>query len=360
MSEIIDKLKYFMNKFIYFFIYLYQKINITLVLTALTLIIIIGSIIYLIYIYNLKSSECKKMTSIFGEINGKIKSIDLTNDTFKNPIRDYYVKTAYNCCSGGNYKNDYVDLCILKNVLKQGVRCLDFEIFSINDKPVVATSLSDNYHVKETYNYIEFDDVMNIIQNYAFAGSTSPNPKDPIFIHLRIKSSNIKMYDNFAKIFKKYDPIMLGRQYSYENGGKNFGNVLLKNLLNKVIVIVDSSNKTFMESQTFYEYVNVTSNSVFMREMRFTEIKSLTDNEELVDYNKTGMTIGIPDKGNNPANPNSEIMRKNGCQFLGMRYQLNDKNLKKNDEFFDQNGFAFVLKPENLRLFTPSSINVQI
>ena len=39
-----------------------------------------------------------------------------------------YIKTAYNCCSGGNYKNDYVDLCVLKNILKQGVRGLDFEI----------------------------------------------------------------------------------------------------------------------------------------------------------------------------------------------------------------------------------------
>jgi hypothetical protein len=199
---------------------------------------------------------------------------------------------------------------------------------------------------------------MNIIQNYAFASSTAPNSNDPLFIHLRIKSSNIKMYDNFAKIFKKYDSILLGPEYSYENRGRNLGNVTLKDLVKKVIIIVDNSNSTFMESQPFYEYVNLTSNSVFMRELRYTEIKSLEDISELVGFNRTAMTIVLPDKGSDPSNPNSKLMRGNGCQFLGMRYQLNDDNLKENDSFFDQNGYAFVLKPEKLQLYTPAAIKI--
>lgn len=359
MSEIINNLKYFANRIMYFLISIYQKLNTTIVLTAITLIIVISGIIYYFYMLTLQSRECKKMTKQFGEINGKIRSIDLSSDRFTNPLRDYYIKTAYNCCSGGDYKNDYVDTCILKNVLKQGVRCLDFEIFSINDKPVVATSVSNNYHVKETYNYIDFDDVMNIIQNYAFAGSTAPNPNDPLFIHLRMKSSNIKMYDNFAKLLKKYDSILLGPQYSYENRGRNLGNVPLEKLTNKVIIIVDNTNNTFMESQPFYEYVNLTSNSVFMREMRFNEIKSLNDDiEELVNFNRTAMTIVLPDQGSNPSNPDSKVMRGTGSQFLAMRYQLNDDNLEENNKFFDQNGYAFVLKPEKLQLYTPEAIKV--
>jgi uncharacterized protein YehS (DUF1456 family) len=217
--------------------------------------------------------------------------------------------------------------------------------------------VSNNYHVKETYNYINFDDVMNIIQNYAFAGSTAPNPNDPIFIHLRIKSSNIKMYDNFAKIFEKYNSLLLGPKNSYENRGDNLGNLSLSYFMNKVVIIVDSSNKTFMDSQNFYEYVNLTSNSIFMREMRSAEIKS-DDIKELFDFNKTAMTIVLPEKGANPPNPNSKFMRGCGCQFLAMRYQLDDAYLKANNEFFDQNGFAFVLKPEKQRLYTPKSIKV--
>lgn len=358
ITEIINNLKYFANRVIYFFISLYQKLNTTIVLTAITLIIVIAAILYYFYMLTLQSRECKKMENNFGDINGKIQSIDLSSDKFNGPLRDYYIKTAYNCCSGGDYKNDFVDTCILKSILKQGVRCLDFEIFSINDKPVVATSVSNNYHIKETYNSIDFDDVMNVIQNYAFAASTAPNPNDPLFIHLRMKSSNIKMYDNFAKILKKYDSILLGPQYSYENRGRNLGNALLKDLVGKVIIIVDSSNKTFTESQPFYEYVNLTSSSVFMRELRFTEIKSLEDRSELAEFNKTAMTIALPDKGSNPSNPNTKIMRSTGCQFLAMRYQVNDDNLKENDKFFNQNGYAFVLKPKKLQLFTPGALKI--
>ena len=359
ITEIINNLKYFANRVIYFFISLYQKLNTTIVLTAITLIIVILAIIYYFYMSTLQSRECKKMENNFGDINGKIKSIDVASRKFTNPLRDYYIKTAYNCCSGGDYKNDFVDTCILKSVLKQGVRCLDFEIFSINDKPVVATSVSNNYHIKETYNSIDFDDVMNIIQNYAFAASTAPNPNDPLFIHLRMKSSNIKMYDNFAAILKKYDSILLGPEHSYENRGRNLGNVPLEKLASKVIIIVDGSNKIFMESQAFYEYVNLTSNSVFMREMRYNTVNFLEDDiSELVGFNRTGMTIVLPDKGNNPSNPNSKIVRGTGCQFLAMRYQLNDDNLKENDKFFDQNGYAFVLKPEKLKLFTPGALKI--
>jgi hypothetical protein len=347
MSEILYKLKNLSLS-------IYEKITVPLLITGLTLALVIFGILYYLNISTLKSRECSRMTDRMGELNGKITSIDVTNEKFSKSLKDYYIKSAYNCCSGGDYRNDYVDLCILKNVLKQGVRGLDFEIFSIDDKPVVATSTSDNFYVKETLNYINFDDVMNVIQNYAFSASTAPNSNDPIFIHLRIKSSNIKMYDNFAKIFHKYNSLLLDQQYSYENRGRNLGNVLLKDLVGKVVIIVDASNKTFLESKDFYEYVNLTSNSVFMRQTRFSEIKYLSDKDELIEFNKIGMTICMPDKGSNPSNPDSIIMRDNGCQFLAMRYQLNDTNLKENNDFFNQNGFAFVLKPDKLRFFSNS------
>ena len=91
--------------------------------------------------------ECKNMDTMFGTLNGRIRSIDTNNELYQYPLRDYYIKSAYNACSGGNYKNGYVNTCILKDLLKQGVRGLDFEIYSIDDQPVVATSTSDSYCV---------------------------------------------------------------------------------------------------------------------------------------------------------------------------------------------------------------------
>ena len=319
-------------------------------LSLITLMIILmGLFTWLFYYAPLASNECKKMTSIYGTLNGKITSIDKTQDQFTHSLKDYYIKTAYNCCSGGNYSNDYVETCVVKNLLKQGIRCLDFEIYSINDKPVVATSLSDNYHIKQTFNSIPFADIMNILSNYAFSGATTPCPLDPIFIHLRIKSTNKAMYDNFAKIFESNNTLFLGKEYSYENHGKNLGDVPLTTLMGKIVVIVDKSNPSFMESNDFYEYVNMTSNSVYMRALRYYDIKYTPDINELIESNKFGMTLAMPDIGPNPPNPDPNILRETGCQFLGMRYQLIDVNCEAANAFFDENGHAFVLKPENLR-----------
>jgi hypothetical protein len=325
-------------------------------ITIVTFTILLIAILYYIYYNRLKRNECSKMSSIYGDLNGKIQSID-NSEQFNYTFKDYYIKTAYNACSGGNYKNDYVDTCVLKYLLKQGVRGLDFEIFSINDQPIVATSTSDSYYVKETFNYVNFVDVMNIIRDYAFATSTAPNALDPIIIHLRIKSTNQAMYKNFAKLLENYDNILLGKDYDSEYYGKNFGNVELKKLMGKVVIIVDRSNNSFLECSEFYKFINMTSNSVFMRALHYYDIKYSPDMGELIEFNKQNMTIGMPDRGSDPENPSSIVMRETGCQLLGMRYQKIDTNIEENDIFFDENGYAFVLKPENLR-YIPVTIDL--
>ena len=59
--------------------------------------------------------------------------IDGITDPSKYNLRDYYIKTAYNCCCGGEFKNDYVSTDALKKCISQGARVLDFDIYSIND-----------------------------------------------------------------------------------------------------------------------------------------------------------------------------------------------------------------------------------
>lgn len=312
----------------------------------LILIIFIG---YMIYLSRLQSRECDYMNSLYPSVNGNLRPITSGDPDCSGNLFDYYIKSAYNACSGGTYKNDFVDICNLKAVIKQGVRCLDFEIYSINDQAVVATSTYDNYHVKETFNSVNFGSVMDTIRNYAFSGGTCPNPTDPILIHLRCKSNNQKMYSNLANIFKSNTDIMLGMNYSYESEGKNLGTVPLLSLKNKVILIIDRSNTSFLENKELLEYVNLTSNSIFMREYNFYDIKNNPDINELIDYNKRGMTIVLPDNDSDPSNPNGIISMASGCQMVTMRYQLVDNNLMQNTLFFDRAGYAFSLKPPDLR-----------
>ncbi len=330
------------------------------IILAITFAIIILSLAYYFYyagiagiVAPLRTRECNLMTEVYGSLNGKIRAIPApnttTSDMFSHSLRDYYIKSAYNACSGGAYRNDYVSTCVLKNLLKQGIRGLDFEIFSVDDEPVVATSTtSGNYCVKETYNYVPFAEVFETIL-LAFTGSYAPNPSDPILLSLRIKSENTKIYEKMANIFKKQDSRFLGAEYSYENGGKNMGETPIQNLLGKIVLIVDRANPSFLECRDFYEYVNICSNATFMRLLHYYDVKYTMDIVELIEYNKLCMTFAMPDKGSNPPNPSSVVMRECGCQMLGMRYQEIDENVEENDVFFDEVGYAFALKPEPLR-----------
>lgn len=314
-------------------------------------VICITFLIYMIRLSKLDKQECDYMNTLYPSVNGNLKSITAADDDCSGNLVDYYVKTAYNACSGGAYKNDFVDVCNLKAVIKQGVRCVDFEIYSIDNQPVVATSTSDNYHVKETLNSVSFATVMQIISSYAFSGGTCPNPSDPLLIHLRFKSNNPAMYENLSKIFKSYTSLMLGPNYSYEADGKNLGNVPLLKLANKVVLIIDRSNTTFLDNADLLEYVNITSNSIFMREYTYYDVKNNPDMNELTEFNKRGLSIIIPDSSSNgnPANPSGMACRAMGCQLVAMRYQQVDNFLMENATFFDRAGYAFVLKPAEFR-----------
>lgn len=322
---------------------------ISVIIIVMTISVIVLAILYFYYVKNLMPKECSIMEKKYGTINGKIKSINSNDPKCGYTLKDYYIKTAYNCCSGGSYKNDFVNLCNLKSVLKQGVRVLDFEVYSINNKPVVATSTKSSYYIKETYNSVPFSDVMNIVVNYAFSGGTAPNPNDPILFHLRIKSTNLEMYKNLAKIFKQNRSFFLGPEYSYEYSGKNIGDVKLISLSKKIIIVVDKSNNKYLDNDDFYEYVNITSNSIFMRALNFYNIKNTPDLSELQNFNKKNMTICMPDKGTSPPNPSAVVARETGSQMTAMRYQNYDVNLQEDEKFFNDNGYAFVLKPDRLR-----------
>jgi hypothetical protein len=315
---------------------------------ALIFVILAIFIGYMIYLSQLEGKEVNFMNNLYSSLDGFIKPISGNDNDLSYSLYDYYIKTAYNACSGGSYKNDFVDIGILKAIIKQGVRCLDFEVYSLNNQAVVATSTTDDYFVKETFNSVDFASVMDTIKNYAFSGGTCPNPTDPLIIHLRIKSNNQEMYSNLANLFKSYDKLMLGKDFSYENSGQNLVITPLLKFQNKIILIVDKINNSFLENPDFLEYVNLTSNSIFMRSYSFYQIKN-DPVDDLAVYNQRNMTIVFPDAGTDPVNPSGLLCRGYGCQMVAMKYQTVDNNLIENTKYFDGAGYAFSLKPADLR-----------
>lgn len=321
---------------------------------ALLVIILLGVIWWIYDKLTLNNSNCSKMNKLYNKFPS-IHTISLSNDNFSHNFRDYYIKTAYNCCSAGTVKNDFVNICALKDCIRQGVRCLDFEIYSVNNEPVIAVSSQNTFDVKESYNSILFANAMSIIADYAFSGSTCPNPGDPLVIHLRIMSNNKPIYDKMANtLYTTLSRRLLGKNFSYENNGKNFGKTPLKALMGKVIIIVDKANPLFSET-LLDEYVNMASNSVFMRALRFHDVKFTPDMQELIEFNKKNMSIVLPDLSPNNNNPSSVLSLNYGCQMVALSLQSFDSSLEYYNELFELAGSAFVLKPAELR-FIPVTI----
>ena len=317
------------------------------------MIIIIGFIFFIIFFWcyskmGLDQKNCDTLDELYNE-KSLIRSINPSNPIYNYKLRDYYIKTAYNCCSAGIFKNDFVNLCALKNCIKLGARCLDFEIYSVKNKPVIAISSKPNFNVKGSYNSIPFADAMTVVATYAFSANTCPNHEDPLILHFRIMSSNPKIQDDMANVlYNTLEDYLLGKKFSYENDGVNLGGYQLSLLMNKVIIMVDKSNPIFVNTR-LYEYVNMASNSVFVRTLRFNDVKFSPDTEELTFYNKQQMTIVLPDASSTNKNFSAALAKTYGCQMIGLSFQNFDQNMQYYTQMFDDNGSAFVLKDEMLR-----------
>jgi hypothetical protein len=352
---------------------------------VLTIIIVVASIIgIMIYVavqQSAKDGNCNSLKTLYtNESNVKPFTLSkqftytISGTEYDTRLRDVYVKSSYNSCSAGNYKDDWVSTCALNEVLKQGCRCLDFEIYSVNHKPVVATSTTTDYFTKETWNSISFENVTKIIKNNAFSGDYVPNSTDPLLIHLRFKSNDILMYNNLAKIVQSdLDSYTLDNKYTcgYVGEGKAPANVLdatFKSgvLTNKVIFIVDgNANNTYVDS-SFNEYVNLSSScgdTPSVTEYRTFSAENIETDDTLTKLTKAGEVIVLPDLNAKPKNMDctskSKGLFRSGCQIVGMCFQLNDTYLTNYIKFFDapENGegtpCAFRLK--DLSLINPAT-----
>ena len=319
---------------------------------TIILLLIISIIYYVNSKFKLYKYNCKVLKKVY-DTRPSLGGLD-SNSPYL--LRDYYIKTAYNCCASGQFKADFVGLCALRTCIEQGVRALDFEIYSMDDKPVVAVSSVKNFTFKESFNSISTADIFNTIMNMAFSASNCPNPNDPLILHFRILSKNVPMYDTLAsEISNIMNSRILGVDYSFEFGGKNLGAVPIKNFLGKIIIIADASNPLYQKTK-LDEYINMTSGSPFMKLMTFQQLK-FTQDLTLKDFNKKNMSIVLPDWSANDQNPNFNISREYGAQLIGMSFQNYDSNLEYYNAFFDGNKTAFVLKPKELR-FVPLTIKI--
>ena len=281
-------------------------------------------------------------------------------------ICDYFIAGSYNSCCSGDFKNDYVDIEALKNVIRSGARVLDFQLFYINDNIIVAASSDETEFIKGTYNYLYLSGtggVLDTINKYAFLKAEVDNNTDPLFINLRIQSERMEIYDKLQQMFNLIlgDKLLTGSGYGYEGtlSGLNINNADINIFNKKVIIMCDQKNKNYINT-SFYELINLTSNRDDgpLVTYRNYEVNFAEESHSIIDKSKKKIVMVYPDNSDINDNKDPANLFNLGCSIILMNYQKLDSNLIKYLNTFGQPQeyssidwypSAFMLKKESLR-----------
>lgn len=263
-------------------------------------------------------------------------------------FRNFYYLTAYNCCSGRNYKNDWVNICALEKALDIGARCLDFEIYSLNNEPIISTSTSDDFTVKETYNFMSFYDAIQKIKTHHNTKNKSNN--GPLILLFRIKSLNSVIYNKMATIlfenfYRKNDydnSQLLPYEYNYTFNTDTTVRLYtteLKVLKNKIIIAVYSEYDNFkfteLSQVTNIKVEKDTAKNPKAILYRYNDLVSKGKlNKQIINDSKSKFIFVLPELTNNNKNMDALLPFSNGCQCIAMKLQFYDNNLASYYNFF--------------------------
>lgn len=207
------------------------------IVLLLYFLVVSGLILYIISKYREEYTRCNIINKNTKDNISKITAGDnikydtIIENNYEEKIVDfpclvnYKIKTAYNCCAVNSFKNSFVSDCALRHCIQSGAKCLDFEIYSVEGKPVVGLSSREtNINMKESYNKLDFFRAMKIVNNQMNSGNIV-NKDLPMIIHLRMKTKNRKIYDVMARdIYNAFQERLLNSNFSYLNEKKKIGN----------------------------------------------------------------------------------------------------------------------------------------
>lgn len=261
------------------------------------------------------------------------------------PLKEYCIKTSYNSATTGKSVNKNM----VKFVLSRGCRCLDFEVFYTkklnNYMPVVAESSDPEFKIFDTDNSISLESVFSTILTNAFS-NTSPNKKDPLFIHLRIKTKDTNCYAEVAKLI---DSILKPKLFE----GQVTRETKLSELMGSIVVVIDKTihrdykeyakcNASDVNCYDLSNYIHAESGSQVINLLDLTKVESQAFNPPLIKDDNVSTTVVtsklvLPQENikYNPAMKN--MVLNHGIQMVGYKYSIADENLIDCETFFNDN-----------------------
>ena len=326
-------------------------------------------ILFILRQVNLKKQNCKNIEEnsqnftfySFNELRKANYFKSGTSNNYNCKLKDFYFKSAYNCFSSGNFKNDFVHKCALNNCSDSGVRFLDMQVFSLNNIPVISANWNDNHFQKTMYNYIHFDDAMKEIDKLFVkpTGDSNRKLKDfPLFLHFRLNcASSIidekhenkrnfynKIHDILVKVFDKSSQLFTKNQKMFykdydDSREQIIANLSIEECQKRVFIFItlndNSSNSENFKLSKLNEITDLLSTSeqslavVRSNEIvddNFVSFRSLTNRKMVATLPQTGVV-----KNNNYDFSNAAT---NGVQFMCMNFQRFDSMLNMYNDFF--------------------------
>ena len=262
------------------------------------------------------------------------------NTIGNNKLGSFYVASAYNAAHCGYQMYDYTSEQIVLAALQSGARYLEFNVFNSEFGDSAYPVVSMGYKLGEwkmMVNDTPLETIFQIIAKNAFTISDGVNgvgnPDDPIFIGLNLNTnSNLSCLNLIAFLITEYfSTKLLDNQYSFQNSDK-VADINAIQLSGKVVFFAsDGFQGSGLEEMINYSWDNVNGNrNHMMRRIYYNDIMATTfDSNELLNFNKSGLTIVVPHQEGDFFNGNFDTNKAFdlGCQFISMEYQYIDSNM---------------------------------
>ena len=298
---------------------------------------------------SLKNRSCNKLRTYWPTSTNTTYFLDATNlnttninasnvkqnsgfDTSNNKLINYHVKSAYNCCCGDGYKNNFVALCALEKCIAIGCRFLDFEIYSYNNQPIVAASTANSNYIKETYNSLLLEEVLTTIKDKAFTLTATNCANDPLILNFRVMSTNVTMLKTMGDLIEKYLNNSDGAFALEMRKEQSLLFTQMTEFYKKVIIICEfnplpSIIDTNSELSSLRNNINLKAKGLNCNTFRYNQIASKKGSESFIDSTKTKYTIVLPNLDNSIINFDPALSFDTGCQAICMKHQNIDNNL---------------------------------
>jgi len=316
-------------------------------------IMILATLFAAIVLYNVWSKMLPNPTH---ESMVYTKITNVLSNQAQMPLIDYCIKASYNSAFDGKR----ITIDALNNVLQRGCRFLDFEIFFVDSVPVVGVSLDPQYKILISQNTLPLHQIINYIVTHGFTENT--NPKDPLFVQLRVKANcsinnrNNKICDVYQELttILKQTTSMLYMNDTNTVAKTVNGMTKLSSIMGKLVVCIDTSLSPDYASYSplLPNYINAEIGNTDWTVYKYSDFLTMKSNiltvrsaEPMTAEPERGvltLKCARPDSKPNVNNPDAPFswLRNFGCQIIFCQFY--NSPVDKYEAMFDHFKTAFV------------------